>query len=323
MSKFNLQIFLQAYNDPNYTNSPVQNNFRWTRNLTGLSSENPQADEFDLAPGESRTVFSGTRVLASDGTTAYGLSRKVNTTNNYILQNTAGTAPAFRTARSTSADATTEITVTTNGPLMTLTSTGGTPLDLIAGGVVVGDELRIGNPLSLTGQVFTQNNQGKFTVLARTATSVTVRNDIAASEASVVLGAGFTTQFRIYSNGPVQVGDTIVISSGFSPVSWGSYKITDVTANYVEFYSTDALPQESGILAPTVAIYSAAKRFVYLEGNQKLGIVVNGTQNDALDPFIVNNSVLPGVFARTATVWSLSVTNNGTAPAKIFVASIE
>lgn len=182
--------------------------------------------------------------------------------------------------------------------------------------VVVGDIVRIGDQFNIL-------NQGKFKVLAKTANSFTVENFTGVNEGPITLGSTFANQIRIYSAAGVQEGDNIVIKSGFSSVTYGSYKVTDVTDNYVEFYSTAVLPVESGIVSADLAIYSQAKNLIYLESDQKATVTINGVQMASMEPFIINNSRQPGVFMLKATVWSFSVQNNSLDSASCFVATVE
>ena len=315
MSNFTFLLFLNKYEDSSPTNNPSQSNFKWTREINSLPVADGISQKFTLAPGETKTLFSGTRTLGQDGTTEYDISLKPLTSNTYILTNSAGTAPDFRTPRTTGADATTQITVTVNGPVVTFASTGGTALDLISGGVVVGDYVRIGTD-------FNAGNQGEWKVIAVSATSFAVQNELGFAEGPITMGADFADQIQIYSAAGVQVGDTLIINGGFSLVTQGSYKITSVAAEYLEFYSTNVLPQESGILTQ-VAIYSNAKQLVYLESDKKVSMILNGQAGNEVEPFIVGNSVQKGMFLRKSTIYSMTVTNDSTDVADLFFAAIE
>jgi hypothetical protein len=321
MSKFSLSVYLNAYSDPTSSNNPGMNNFKWNRDLNSIIVNNPINQAAAIAPGETRSLFSGVRVLAQDGTTQYSISLKPLSTNTYVLANVSGTAPNFRTPRVTGADATTQVTTQTNGPIVTFTSTGGTLFSLA--GVSVGDFVSIGN-------LFNILNQGTFQIIAKTAASFTIENPVAVNEGPITLGAGFASQIAIFSAAGVQINDTLVISSGFSQATWGSYEITAVYAESLEFSSTAALPQETGILSQP-AIYSNAKSLVYLESDSALNVIVNGVTVASLEPFIIPNAsqpsfpptIVPGPFLLKATVYSLSVQNSGINPANVFFAAVE
>lgn len=314
MSKLSLLVHLNSYSDSVSTNSPNMNNFKWTRSLNSLTSSNPLSESISLAPGESKNIFNGTRTLNSDNTTTYSVSLKPITSNTYVIQNTSGTAPNFRTPRSIGLDATSQITVSTNGPLTIFTSTGGTLINTTS--VVIGDQVRIGS-------LFNVSNQGSFKIIAKSSTSITIENQIGVSEGPITLGAGFLSQFSIYSASGIQIGDSLVISSGFSSASFGTYKITDVSAESIEFYSTSILPSETGITNPGLNIYSSAKSLIYIESDKNTQVTINGSLSSSIEPFIENTTIYPGIFLLKSTVYSLSLLNNSLDTSSVFIATVE
>lgn len=319
MPNLNFLVFLNAYSDRNPSNAPSRNNFKWGRDLNSLSVENPYSLEFTLAPGETRSLFSGVRTLAQNNTTQYSIAPKPLTTSTYVLSWVGGTAPAFRTSRSSGADATTQVTVTLNGTVATFTSTGGTPFSLISGGVVVGDNVRIGTN-------FNQLNQGPWQIIALTATSFSIVNPFAVAEGPVTLGSGFASQVDIYSAAGVQVGDILSINGGFSLVTQGTYEVTGVADTFLEFSSTAVLPTEGPITTQAIAVYSSAKRLIYMEADQKCAVTINGSLVNNIAPMINATCGCPtnhGFLLLTSTVYSLSVTNNGLAQATLYLASVE
>lgn len=313
MSKLSFSVYLNTYSDSAPSNNPSLNNVKWARDLSGLVVNNPKSEEYQVAPGESRTLFDGIRALLQDGTTEYSLALKPFSTQTYVLSWTAGTAPNFRTPRAIASDATTEVTVTKNGPVVTFTSTAGTNFNFAT--TLVGDEVTIGS-------LFNILNQGTFKVIAKTSNSISVENDLASPEGPIVLGAGFADQVAVFSAAGVQVDDTLIINAGFSLVTQGSYKISAVYANSLEFYSASVLPEEDDIQT-NVAIYSSAKQLIYMESDSKLSVIVNGGDACDIEPFVINNAVQPGVMMLKSTIYSLEVENNGTDTANLFLIAVE
>lgn len=312
MRTFNLLFFLNAYSDLNPSNSPNQGNFKWTRPINGLQVENADSRDLDLAPGESQSLFDKSRTLSQDGTTEYSLTLKPLSTNTYVLSHTGGTAPNFRTPRNIGIDATTQVTATQNGPVTTYTSPAGTPFSL--GTVIIGDNVKIGS-------LFSALNQGTFQIISKTASSFSIRNDNGVTEGPITLGAGFADQVSVFSATGVQIGDTLNISSGFSPASFGNYSITAVYANSLEFSFEGVLPEETDIMTQ-VAIYEAALSFIYLEVDQPCSVIINGIAAGTVRPFVQGNSTLPGIFVRTDTIYSLSVMNESLNQAKVWMALV-
>lgn len=315
-------VFLQAYEgSPSYSgcgssNSPNKSNFKWTReNQVSISSA--LSETFQIAPGESQTLFSGSVSLTQDNTTRYSLGLATFQTSIYQLTNTSGTAPTFRTLRVIGTDATTQVTTSVNGPILTYTFTGGTLPSLTS--VQVGDNVLIGSD-------FNQLNQGStgiWQIVSKTSTSFSVVNTLGYVEGPITLGSGYANQLRIFSAAGVQIGDTLVISSGFSPVSWNSYQITKVVDNYLQFSFLGLLPSENNILSE-VAVYSMAKKMVYMESDQSLTVTLNnGNAGPTIVPIVSNGSVFPGMFLLNGNVYSLSVMNNSINVANVTLLSSE
>jgi hypothetical protein len=314
-------VFFQGYEgSPSSScssNSPSKNFFKWTRELqTSISSA--LSETFQIAPGTSQTLFSGVVSLTQDGTTQYSLALAPFQSSIYQLTNTGGMAPTFRTLRSIGTDATTQVTTSVNGPILTYTFTGGTLPSL--GSVQVGDNVLIGSDFN----ALNQGPTGIWQIVSVTSTSFSVVNPMGYIEGPITLGSGFPNQIRIFSAAGVQIGDTLIISSGFSPVSWGSYQITLVTDYYLYFSYTGSLPAE-GPITTEVAIYSMAKSFVYMESDQNLSATLNGSLSGAqIIPQVANGSVFPGSFMQNGTViYSLSVTNNSINVANVTLLSAQ
>lgn len=319
MSKLNLLLHLNAYQDQNPSNNPSQNNWKWNRDMQGIDIAEPESKSVSLASGQSLILFSGSVPSSADNTTTWDISLKSNTSNTYRISKNTGTAPDFKTPRTSGADATTEITITKNATLMTLTSTGGTSLSLIAGGVVVGDEVRIGD-------AFNTANRGKFKVLSRTATSLTVEHNSGVAEGPVVLGVDFAEQLDVFSADGVQIGDQLDIVSGFSPVTLGSYEITDVSPNYIEIFSLSALPSETNVSnnPSALSIYRDLKNLVYIESNQKLELKVDDSATpNKIYPMNVGTTLKPGVFLSSGPMKKLEITNKSQETADIFYVTAE
>lgn len=318
MSKLNLLVHINGYEDENPTNNPSRNNFKWQRDLQGLDISEPNSRTISLAPGESCNLFSGSVATNDDATTTWDIAQAPGTSNTYRISHASGTLPEFKTARTSGADATTEVTVTKNAKVVIFTSTGGTLFDLINNGVVVGDIVRIGS-------AFNTLNQGKYKIISLTATSFSVENEIGQAEGPITLGASFAEQINIHSQEGVQVGDKVDIIADFSPVTQGTYEITDVSHNYIEFFSLDSLPTENGVANnPALFIYRDAKKFLYVESDQKLDIKIDGSATvNKLEPMSIGTSKKPGVFLNSATIRSAEITNTSQSNASIFYVTAE
>jgi hypothetical protein len=192
--------------------------------------------------------------------------------------------------------------------------------------VVVGDQLFID-----TGAGFSQSNAGLFTIIAKTANSLTVQNLNASGQTATILDP---TQFLAFSNGggmsnQVQIGDKVVISAGFSQADWGTYVITNVTPLWFEvsIAAPNGIPLETGIMpgAAGLVFYSAAKQFVLIAAQNTCSVQVNGDTSNSimLQPTEPNNQERPALYLQQGTVYSLSITNLSLETLDVIVATAE
>lgn len=315
----NLLIHLNAFDDEADTNNPARNHVKWTRDLNSLSISEPTSKCISLAAGQSLSLFAGIQTISADATTTWDVALKSGSSSTYVLSHNSGTAPAFKTKRVLGSDATTEVTVTKNAKLLTFTATGGTLFDLDSAGMVVGDEVRI-------GAAFNVANQGKFKVISFNTTSFTIENSLGIAEGPVVLGADFDDDIRAHSADGIQVGDKVDIVDGFSPVTFGTYEITDVADDFIEFYSLDSLPTETAVSnnPDALFIYRDAKNFVYVESDKTLDIKINGSSvTNTLQPLQSGSERKPGMFMSSGSIKSAEIVNTSQETASIFYVTAE
>ena len=306
----NLLNHLNIYEDKNPTNNPTLNIVGWTLDEQGLDVSEPESKSLRLQAGQSLSLFSGLRTISDDGTTTYNITLKTGTSNTYKINHNGGTAPAFRVVRIIGADATTEVTVTKNGPLLTFASTGGTAFDFVSGGMQVGDEVRIG-----TG--FNTANQGKYKVLAFNATSFQIENESGQTEGPIVLGVSFADIVQAFSADGVQIGDKVDLDSGFSSVTLGTYEITDINPDYIEIYSIRGLPEETAI-TNQLKIYNNSKQFIYIESDKKISVSINSINIGIVEQLSAGTQLKKGVFMKSGSAYEASITNKSSDEAAIF-----
>jgi hypothetical protein len=309
MSTSNLMVRYIAFNDTTVSNNPNIRIADISYNLLGHAASKPKTQDISIGPNETLSIFNGLRSTSIDNTTAFDLTRPNVNENIYRLTKTAGTSPSFRANRSLSIDNTTFLAVTVNASLMTLSNSSGTAMNTSA--VVIGDQLKIG-----ANSGFSLSNQGRFTIIAKTSNSITVQNSNAAAETALILS---TADFLVYSSGvssnSVQIGDKLAISSGFSQASFGTYQVTEVTPDWVEFLAgaSSGLPLESNILVGTsgLSFYLTGKQFLMIAAQQKCSIRCNGDTSDniVIEPREINNPESPGIMLKHGIVYSLEIKN--------------
>lgn len=306
MAKTNVLFSFNSYEDASSSNNPNMNHFKWTRQVANADCNEPQSMQTTVQPGQSTQLFNDSVTLSQSMDTAYGIVFVTGTT--YKLSHDAGTAPGFRIDRQFGGDATTEMDVSVSGSAITYTHSGGLAPDL--SNVVVGDEAIITAP-------FAAQNQGQFKILAKTTDSFTVANTQGAVETGVVLDVG--TPILIQGSNGVQVGDRVYLPASFGAGLEGVYDITSVRPDSLNFVSTVVLPSASSVLAE-IAVFSKAKKAVYIEASKPVRITVNNSSEINIRPAFMNG---PGMMFLNDMVWSLEVEPIGLEAAVVFVASVE
>jgi len=320
----NLQVNSITYQDNKPSNNPSIRVFDIGYKMLGQPVNRPEAKDFSIAPGETKAIFSGTRTTAISGSTEFDMSQPDLTIPNlYRFTHSGGTAPAFRVDRAPGIDNTSTFSVAVNGPIATYTNTGGTAINTSS--MVAGDIVKI-----VYGSGFNPVNCGNFVLLSKTSTSISVYNLNGAAETAMIADA---TLFMVYSNGgssnQIQIKDKVIISAGFSPASYGTYEIYDVTPEYFEILvgAPNGLPIETGIIPGTSGLifYSSAKRFLMIAAQQKCSAHVNSdtSDNTVIEPVEVNNPERPGLYIKQGTAYALSIKNLSLETLNVIVATAE
>lgn len=329
MPVIDIHTAILVYGDSEVATSNPQRRFvDWARHVTGIAIEQPSVREYVAQPGELLSIYSGTRTTAIDGTSQFSIVLNPAKASVYRIKHTGGTAPAFRTARSYDGSGVLHTLSINNNATMTVTIGSG---DFSLAGVQVGDVVFI--PGISTGDAinsFNPNNVGFWTVLAVTATKLTLRRPVGEAFSGVAESVTPVSadELIIFSASGVQVGDTLEVSSGFSVVSQKSYQISAVTDEWVEFTSTENLPLETGVV-PTAAgmsFYSDAKSFVWVEVDQDAVVRVNGDSGNTqrLSPRVSGDADGVAHYSKWGPTWSLAVLNRSSvSPMKVTVISVE
>ncbi len=317
------------------TAEPERRFVDWKLKVEGVLVTKPDSRQYYVDPGASMTVFSGSRVLTADSSSAYDLTLNTTQQSTYRMTSTAGTAPGFRTARA----------VALNGEAVSLAVNNNTTVDVTLdslssptfASVQVGDTVFI--PDVSTGDaatVFSPLNVGTWVVLAKGAVSSVPNKKLTLSRPTGTAFEGVTesavvtadSQFLVFSAAGVQVEDSLEISAGFSSVSQKTFVISRVTSDWIEFVSTENLPLEAGIIPDVsgLSVYTNAKRFVHVETDQEALVRLNGDTGsfNRMSPRIVGDIDQMAHFEMWGSCWRLDVVNRSTStPMVVNVISCE
>lgn len=333
-SQLSIISHLLAFGDASASSNPKLRYLDWQTCYENISVQNMQSKTYLLDPAEDRVIFSGARTLTVDGTTAFGLTLNPLFDGVYRMTNTAGAAPGFRTDRALTLIGN-QVTATVNNNVTMQFSLSPSTLVSFAA-VHVGDTVFI--PGLTTGDAagpFNTLNEGFWVVLAVVAVSSIANIGLVCQRPAGVSFQGVSevvpmanvtsnSQFQAFSSGPVQVGDTLELSAGFSVVSQQAYQISNVTPKWIEFLSSTPIPLETGIL-PTAAginIYTNAQNFVRVEADQLAYVKINSGSNIPLVPRAVGDINGRGYIELWGNIWQLEVVNrNPGTQMNVFVAS--
>lgn len=316
-----------AYGDLGATSNPLKKYFDWSVDRT-YSVRNPKSEPFTVAPGETLSLFSGTRSTSINNSTEFDLTLSPLESDLYrFTWSGAGANPALRTAR----------VLTLGGSTVQMTANANATVSMagLAGdftNVVVGDVVFI--PDTTTGDAaspFDVLNVGYWTVLAK-------NGDASQIELGRPTGTSFTgkteavsvavdAEVLAYSAAGVQVGDKVTLSAGFSSPVLGTYSITSVTPEWFEVTTTKALPVAATAVPTTSGIqfYSAAKRYVRFEVDQATTVRLNGDTGSSVvvEPFIAGDPQNTGILEKVGPVWSATVVNQSTEQLNLLLTSAE
>lgn len=321
-AKLNISSSVQAYTDSGAVSSnPLQRVFDWTRKLLGVEVTRPSSRQFIVDPGATISIFNGSRSTSIDGTTAFTATISPLSSSRYRFTNSAGTAPAFRTARTIShTGVALTLTALTNGALQISAVTLNTWVNL-----VVGDQVFIpGITTGDTAGPFNAANEGLWQVIGvapvsgQAARLLTLKRlatrpqDSAPSSESVTTASA--AQLIGFTAAGVQPNDNVEFASAlWSEGVRKNFLVDRVTPSWFEIVSTETLPLDVGVLPTSTGLifYTDAKRFLRIEADQEAAVQVNGdsTQLNRISPISPADPNQVGWQERWGTCWSLSVIN--------------
>ena len=310
------------YDDPTATSNPQFRYVDWRRQISNWSVNNPLNKQVVIPPGTSQVIFNGSRITTIDNTTTFSISLNPISSTTYRISYTSGTVPGFRTDRGLNLTGDTVTLAVNNNSTLTVTVVTNN-----FSSVLIGDQIWI--PGVATGDAslnspFNPLNVGLWTVIAKASggtpktITLTRLSGTAFSGTSETQSPTSAAQFVAFSSAGVQIGDTLNISSGFSPVtqSNGGYNVSNVTSTFVEFKTSLNLPLETGIQpgATGLVFYTVNKNFLKIETDQPAALRFNaqvggGDTNCSVQPRVVGDPNSVSVFTKTGPCYALEIQN--------------
>jgi hypothetical protein len=316
-----------AYGDVGSNSNPSRKYVDWSV-ARSYSVKNPKTETYMLAPGETLTLFSGTRSTGIDNTTEFQLDLSQLASDRYRFTWTGnGTAPGLRTDRGLELDGV-SVDMTANANLtMTMAASAGTFVDVIVGDAILIPDTTTGDGAS----PFNTLNVGYWVVLAKDIASSTLQltrpSDQSFSGVTETVSVTDDGQVLGFSAAGVQVGDSVSISAGFVASVLNSYRVVAVTPNYFEVIATQPLP--TGIVAVPeiagIAFYSASKRWFRIEADQECVVRLNGDTGNSnrLSPWVAGDRDNTGHMEKSGPSWQMVVVNLAGSPLNLLFVSTE
>lgn len=306
----NINANAAAFSDQALTNNPRRKYFDWTRNVNGVKIKNPKASSHLLAPGETRSIFNGSRTTTIGFNTAFDVTMLDATT--YRFEWSGGTAPGLRTQRAV-AITNTQVTMTVNNNSTVVMQAGG--IVPVFGNIATGDCVYIFSP-SDGATPFNPANAGNWIVLSAAAQKLILARPVTEAfngvTETVTVNNTSSGPILAYSASGVQAGDMVEIMGGFQAPTQKSYKIIGATSNWFDVSSVSPLPEETNVVPGmgSIMFYSQAKLFVRCEVDQDAELVINGgSPGIRVSPLVAADQSGIGWFENFGSVWSLSITN--------------
>lgn len=326
MPLMNLVAGVTIADDATPHNNPRRRLPDWSRSMTGIPVDLDGGKRYVLDPLAEAALFSGTRTLGANGATNYALANvpSLSVSRYRLTWASAGAAPAFRTARALALSGGNAVLTHQANSTVTLASSLGS----VFGAVQVGDVVFV--PGAATGDTgpFSPSNQGYWEVLTVAAALLTLRRPAGTvfTGATETVAVATDPEVQAFSAAGVQVGDTVEITAGFATSARSAYEVLAVTASRLDFVSSSPLGAETAVPgASGLTVYSAAKRFVWVEADQEVALKYNGATDEGcrVTPLVPGDKERVGVDIKIGVAYSLSVKNRSTARATVLLFTAE
>lgn len=292
MSLLNVNLNILAYADGPASNQPQVRlaDLKWS--IMGLPTDNFRNTPIFLAPGETMVLANTSRAISFTPATVFTVT-KVNE-----KMRIAGSF-GQRTSRP-SGDNTTQWTISASGDVARALFTGtGLAPDFT--------QIQAGDQVTFDAG-FNTYNQGDFIILNKGANFIEFRNSLAVAE--TVLAPA-----RVYSNGPVQKGDVLDLTSpAFAFPNRGSFPITRVTDQFIECVNLNVLPGTFSGVTSELAVYPYSYKWLVLAVDRRLVVQLNGDTGMGIEvePHVEGDFARnPGLFMKRGKVFQVTVTNPG------------
>jgi hypothetical protein len=226
-----------------------------------------KTERFTIYPNEVIDLAVTTRALGWDNTTELEFLKYSQLSDNIRISYTGtGTAPTFRTNRAIGGGADTEVSVERLTPyVIRINNEAGTAWS--PGSIQPNDILKIEKTTDAFTSPFSAEMQGRsFVVQSKGADYIDVidNGEMVATSSNITLGADYEFALRVFSPGPVKIGDTIELSgAGLHPSNVGKFIINDLSYDYVEITNPFGVDETVLYGTNSITIYDRLIGFIH------------------------------------------------------------
>lgn len=289
-----------------------------TNHIDHIPVSQDKSDRITLYPSETKTISTTSRPLAWDNTTELSFVRPFADQDIFrLVWTSTGTNPVFRTNRSIVGDATTTVSVTILTPYVKrIQVTAGTAWSTTT--VQPGDYIKFEKTSQSFTSPFSETNQGQtFLVQAKGTDYIDfVDNSQASIETSVILGTDSDFAVRVFTSGPVRIGDTLSVSSSANLSNQGKFQITNVSPDYVEFVAPLGVEETLNYDSLSFVIYDYLIGFLHLRASDSVQLRF-GSQTEWLNLSKLKN--IQALFFGSVNSYLIEAKNDGNVPIEISV----
>lgn len=320
-SRLNFSFNRIAYADGGcITNNPTLRSYDWITQENGLLVRDTYSFDAVVLPNQSITLKSTERTILADSTTSMSVSLALSGSDYARYRwNGVGTAPAFRTLRNISVDATTNLKITLTGSsAATISTASGTAANFST--CQIGDNVYLQpNDDTFTSPfniVNTSTYPGiLYTVIDKTSSTLTVRNLGNMTGETVALGANFADVIRVFSSSGVQIADSVV----FDPTcnlniqnKTGQFDVFMVSDRDIYMINSAAVNSTAvalgGTTTPPLRIFSDIISFIAVDANGAITLRFNS--NASSDLTLYPYTTGKAFFAGSINATSIQAINN-------------
>lgn len=304
--KLNASLLVNVFSDIENTTSPKQNDFLYNRDFNNLSVCNSESLSCSMPPLSRKDLVNSVRTLTPLASFDICISSELGYGNSMLLGSDLSGLKQERIAGNL-------ITINSSFTINRLSPTVVriTFSDNLADTIMINDNVYLG-----LGTTLDSTYWDSFNII--TVKSLKIIDIISTNLPDGQYNITADKGVYIFIQEGVQKGDILDLTSArVSYPNRGLFEIKQVTSRFLLFSNPNAI-EEVDIFTEDIVIVKAYYKYVYIETNKKIEVLLNG-QAFNVSPPIQNDDTSVGFFFSSTVFKSLSIVNQTPEIAKITV----